>query len=211
MPDGWDKRKISSGLCRKEDHVSKQTNWLMALLILGCVSAMPLYAADQPSSGDSKARDNRGEIPQTGDQLTAKTDADVLRGKLVKAGDGLYTLETSPGRQVTIRSGGTTKFEGDYMGAEGDWIEATVTPDMHIESMKKSTPAYIWEGDLLKVDGDNFVVKDDSGKEIRLQKGKDSKLTGSHKVGDRIRAEYTPEGTVLSVKPAKIMRGPGGG
>ena len=97
------------------------------------------------------------------------------------------------------------------MGAEGDWIEATVTPDMHMESMKKSTPAYTWEGDVLKVDGDAFVVKDDSGKEIRLQSGRDTKLIGSHKVGDQIRAEYTPDGKVLSLRPAKIMRGPGGG
>ena len=186
--------------------------WIMVAVVLGFTSFSSLYAADQPSSsGSSKAQENRGEIPQTGDQLTAQKDAEVFRGKLVKVDSETYTVETSPGKQVTVRSERKTKFEGNYMGAEGDWIEAIVTPDMHMESMKKSTPAYIWEGDVLKVDGDAFVVKDDSGKEIRLQTGSDTKLSGSHKVGDRIRAEYTPDGKVLSVKPAKIMRGPGGG
>ena len=196
----------------KEYTMRRPIVWIMGALFLGFTSFGSLYAADQSSSSDSsKVRENTGEIPQTGDQLTAQRDAEVFRGKLVKVDAGMYTVETSPGRQVNIRSGGTTKFEDNYMGAEGDWIEAVVSPDMHVTSIKKATPAYIWEGDLLKVDGDFFVVKDDNGKEIRLQTGKDSKLTGSHKVGDRIRAEYTPEGRVLSVKPAKAMRGSGGG
>jgi len=186
--------------------------WMMMALLLGFTSFGLVQAAEESSSRDSsKSRDNRGETPQTGDQLTAQRDAEVFRGKLVKVDAGMYTLETSPGRQVNIRSGGTTKFEENYRGMEGDWIEALVSPDMHLQSIKKATPAYIWEGDVLKVDGDFFVVKDENGKEIRLQTGKDSKLTGSHKVGDRVRAEYTPEGQVLSVKPAKPMRGPGGG
>jgi len=185
--------------------------WMMGALFLGFSSFGSLYAADQSSSQDSsKARENM-EIPQTGDQLTAQQDNEVLRGKLVKVDAGMYTVETSPGRQVSFRSGKTTKFEENYHGMEGDWIEAVVSPDMHVASIKKSTPAYIWEGAVLKVDGDAFVVKDDSGKEIRLQTGSNSKVTGSHKVGDRIRAEYTPDGKVLSLKPAPIMRGPSGG
>ena len=93
--------------------MSRAMKWFMAAVLLGFAGSGPLYAADRSSSPDSSKAENIGETPQTGDQLTAKKDADVLRGKLVKAGEGLYTLETSPGRQVTIRSGGTTKFEGD--------------------------------------------------------------------------------------------------
>jgi len=186
---------------------------IMVALLLGFASASSLYAADEPSgtSKGSKAVDIPGNIPQTGDEALAKKDAEVMRGKLITVTEALYNLETSPGKSVTIRSERTTKFEDNYRGFEGDWVEVLVAPDMHMESIKKSTPAYTWEGDVLKVDGDAFVVKDDSGKEIRLQTGSDTKLTGSHKVGDRIRAEYTPDGKVLSVKPAKIMRGPGGG
>jgi hypothetical protein len=188
---------------------------MLLILIFGLLP-IPIFAADQPSSGSgsgsgSKAVEIPGNIPQTGDEALAKKDAEVLRGKLLKVQDQLYTLETSPGRQVNIRAGKATKFEGNYQGTDGDWVEATVTPDMHIQSIKKSTPGYTMEGSVLKVDGDFFVVKDDQGKEIRLQKGNDTKLIGTHKVGERIRAEYTPDGKALSVKPAKIPVGPEGG
>jgi hypothetical protein len=186
--------------------------WLMVVLILGMVVATPLYAADQPadSSKGSKALDIPGNIPQSGDESLAKKDAEVLRGKLVKVEDQMYTLETSPGKQVSIRSGQSTKFESDYKGMTGDWIEALVTPDMHLQSLKKSTPAYIVEGSVLKVEKDSLVVKDSSGKEIRLRMGKDAKIQGSHKVGDSVKAVFTPEGEVLSIKPAKAPIGPEG-
>jgi len=186
--------------------------WLMVVLILGMVVATPLYAADQPtgSSKGSKALDMPGNIPQSGDESLSKKDAEVLRGKLVKVEDQMYTLETSPGKQVSIRSGQSTKFESDYKGMTGDWIEALVTPDMHLQSLKKSTPAYIVEGSVLKVEKDSLVVKDSSGKEIRLRMGKDAKIQGSHKVGDSVKAVFTPEGEVLSIKPAKAPIGPEG-
>jgi hypothetical protein len=190
----------------------KQLNWVMAILVLGCVNITSLYAADQPSDSPkgSKALDIPGNIPQSGDESLAKKDAEVLRGKLIKVEDQIYTLETSPGRQVSIRSGQSTKFESDYKGMTGDWIEALVTPDMHLQSLKKSTPAYTVEGSVLKVEKDFLVVKDSLGKEIRLRMGKDAKIQGSHKVGDSIKAEITPEGQVLSIKPSKPSVGPEG-
>jgi hypothetical protein len=180
-------------------HVTK----IALALVVGFIAATSLYAADP------KGAEIPGSIPQTGDEVLAKRDAEVLRGKLIKVQDELYIVETAPGQQVSVRTGKHTKFEGNNKGAEGDWIEAVVTPDMHLESLKKSTPAYTVEGSILKVDGDLFVVKDDKGKEIRLQKGGNTKLSGTNKVGERIRAEYTPEGQAISITPAKIQRGPG--
>ena len=192
--------------------MKRQLSWIMAILILGWVNMMPPYAADQATGGskDSKALDIPGNIPQSGDESLAKKDAEVMRGKLIKVEDQMYTLETSPGKQVSIRSGQNTEFESDYKGMIGDWIEALVTPDMHLQSLKKSTPAYIVEGSVLKVEKDSLVVKDSSGKEIRLRTGKDAKIQGSHKVGDSIRAEFTPEGQVLSIRSAKPPIGPEG-
>ena len=192
--------------------MKRQNIWVTLGVLLGFITAPTLFAADLPSSGSgAKAVEIPGNIPQTGDEVLAKKDVEVMRGKLLKVQDQLYTLETSPGRQASIRAGEGTKFEGDYKGIDGDWIEALVTPDMHIQALKKSTPAYTVEGSVLKVEGDFFVVKDDSGKEMRLQTGGDTKMVGTHKVGERIKAEYTPDGKVLAVKPAKMMRGPEGG
>lgn len=186
--------------------------WMAVAAFLGLIAATSVYSADQPSSSaPSKGADIPGNIPQTGDEVLAKRDVESIRGKLLKVQDRLYTLETAPSQQTSIRAGANTKFEGNYTAMEGDWIEAIVTPDMHINSLKKSTPGYTVEGNVLKVDGDFVVVKDDKGKETRLQTGKDTKVFGAHKVGERIRAEYTPDGQMLSVKPAKITRGPEGG
>ena len=189
----------------KEGAMKSTISWLTVTLFLGFMAATSVYAADP------KGVEIPGNIPQTGDEVLAKKDAEVLRGKLIKVQDGLYTVETAPGQQVSVRAGASTKFEGNNKGSEGDWIEAVATPDMHLESLKKSTPAYTVEGNILKVEGDLVVVKDDKGKEIRLQTGGGTKLSGSHKVGERIKAEYTPEGQALSIKPAKIQRGPEGG
>ena len=180
----------------------KQVGWIMLSVFLGFISSTSLYAEEQiiPSGP-----------PQTGDEILAKKDAEVMRGKLLKVEGELFTVETSPGKQVTARTGNNTKFEKNFKALEGDWIEATISPDMHIQSVKKSTPAYTLEGDVLKVDGDFLTVTGEGGKEVRLQSGKDTKLTGNHKVGDRVRAEYTPDGQILSIKPIKITRGPGGG
>jgi hypothetical protein len=195
----------------KEDaSMERPTEWAMLVLAFALVTATSLYAADQPASG-SRAPEIPGNIPQTGDEVLAQKDADILRGKLLKTDGRLYTVETTPGGQVSLRAGKDTQFEAGYKGMEGDWIEALVTPDMHIESLKKSTPAYTLEGDVLKVEGDSVVMQGPAGKEIRLQIGKDTKVVGTRKVGERVRAEYTPDGKALSVKPAKIPRGPTGG
>jgi hypothetical protein len=190
----------------------KQISALMIVFILGCVYSASLYAADQPTgtSKGSKALDIPGNIPQTGDEALAKKDAEVFRGKLIKIEEKMFTIETSPGNQASVRTSNNTKFEENYKGMAGDWVEALVTPDMHLQSLKKSTPAYTVEGSVLKADGDFVVVKDSSGKEIRLKTGKDTKFQGSHKVGDNIRAEFTPEGQALSIKLTKPPVGPEG-
>ena len=65
------------------------------------------------------------------------------------------------------------------------------------------------DGDILKVEGNFFVVRSSAGKEVRLQLGKDTKHEGPLKVGDRIKTEYAPNGAALSIKPAKFPIDPG--
>lgn len=47
------------------------------------------------------------------------------------------------------------------------------------------------KGDLLKIDGEFYVVKDMAGKEIRLHVDKTSKLDGAFKAGDKVEAQAT--------------------
>jgi hypothetical protein len=57
-------------------------------------------------------------------------------------------------------------------------------------------------GDLLKIEGEFYVVKDASGKEVRLHVNKDTKVVGNIKAGDKIEAQATDKGHAASIKPA---------
>lgn len=59
------------------------------------------------------------------------------------------------------------------------------------------------KGDLLKIDGEFYVVKDASGKEVRLHVDKTSKVEGNLRAGDKIEAQASDKGHALSIKPAK--------
>jgi hypothetical protein len=59
------------------------------------------------------------------------------------------------------------------------------------------------KGDLLKIDGEFYVVKDTTGKEVRLHVDKTSQLEGIFKAGDKIEAQATEKGHASSIKQAK--------
>ena len=56
------------------------------------------------------------------------------------------------------------------------------------------------KGDLLKIDGEFYVVKDTAGKEVRLHVDKTSQLDGTFKAGDKIEAQATDKGHASSIK-----------
>ena len=59
------------------------------------------------------------------------------------------------------------------------------------------------QGDVLKIEGDSYVVKDMTGKEIRLHVDKTTELEGSFKAGDQIEARATEKDHALSIKHAQ--------
>jgi hypothetical protein len=59
------------------------------------------------------------------------------------------------------------------------------------------------KGEVLKIDGDNYTIKDASGKEVRVHVDKSTKSQGALKVGDKVEAETTAEGHATSIKAAK--------
>lgn len=56
------------------------------------------------------------------------------------------------------------------------------------------------KGDLLKMDGEFYVVKDMLGKETRLHVDKTTKLEGTIKTGDKVEAQATEKNHALSVR-----------
>ena len=66
-------------------------------------------------------------------------------------------------------------------------------------------------GEVLKIEGPNYVVRDSFDKEVRLRVSADTKIVGTPpKVGDRIEAKVTEGGqtTAIQVTSAKTSRPP---
>lgn len=59
------------------------------------------------------------------------------------------------------------------------------------------------QGDLLKIEGEFYVVKDAAGQEVRLHVDKTTRLEGALKAGDKIEAQATDKGHAVSIKPSK--------
>ncbi|MEP6601872.1 MAG: hypothetical protein ABJB49_08675 [Nitrospirota bacterium] len=68
---------------------------------------------------------------------------------------------------------------------------------------KSASAAQTVTGEILKVEGENYTIKDASGKEVRLHVDKTTKTQGTLKVGDKVEAEATAEGHATSIKAAK--------
>lgn len=56
------------------------------------------------------------------------------------------------------------------------------------------------EGELLKIEGPYYVIKDDQGKEIYLLVTQDTELSGSYKSGDRIEAWTSPIEHAIAIR-----------
>ena len=55
-------------------------------------------------------------------------------------------------------------------------------------------------GELLKIDGDLYTVKETNGKEVRLQIDKETRLEQTLKPGDKVEVKVMPQGNIWSIK-----------
>ncbi len=62
------------------------------------------------------------------------------------------------------------------------------------------------KGDLLKIDGEFYVVKDTAGKEIRLHVDKTSQLDGTFKAGDKIEVQATEKNHAVSIRDVQSKK-----
>jgi hypothetical protein len=65
-------------------------------------------------------------------------------------------------------------------------------------------------GDVVRIEGENYVVKDSTGKEIKLHVSLTTKKEGNIKVGDKVEAQTDPSGHAVSIKTTKIIDRSGG-
>ena len=59
------------------------------------------------------------------------------------------------------------------------------------------------QGEVLRIDGENYLVKDQNGKEVRIHVNEATEKTGTIAQGDRIEAEVNNQSHALSIAPMK--------
>jgi hypothetical protein len=59
------------------------------------------------------------------------------------------------------------------------------------------------KGEVQKIDGENYTVKDEAGKEVKLHVNASTKKDGDIKVGSKVEAQADATGHALSIKAAK--------
>jgi uncharacterized protein YdeI (BOF family) len=72
---------------------------------------------------------------------------------------------------------------------------ATATPE-------GGAPHSVVTGELLKIDGKDYLVKDQSGKEVKIQLDEKTLMNAQPKVGDKIMAKVEPKGNAYSINLA---------
>ena len=123
----------------------------------------------------------------------------TVRGEVIKIQDGAYIIEDSLGREVRLILG--KDAVGDENIQVGDEIVARVVhkgKETSIKSLKKllstsiissspaGAPAGMIEGEVLKIDGESYLVKEADGKEVHLKVDNRTWKDGNITVGDRI-------------------------
>jgi uncharacterized protein YdeI (BOF family) len=123
----------------------------------------------------------------------------TVRGEVIKIQDGAYVIEDSLGREVRLIL--STDGVRDEDIQVGDEIVARTVhrgKETYIKSVKKivssgSSPvdaspwvSSVMEGEVLKIDGESYVVKEAAGREVRFKVDNRTWKDGNITVGDNI-------------------------
>ena len=78
----------------------------------------------------------------------------------------------------------------------------SANPTLPQKSQPQTNGSGVLVGQLLKIEGEIYVVKDAGGKEVRVHVGKNAALDARIKVGDKIEAQMGADGHAVTVLKA---------
>ena len=83
-------------------------------------------------------------------------------------------------------------------------VQALLTVGMAGVGLTQNAPQeaaeQVVKGDVLLKEGDEYIIKDISGHEVRVHVSPETKKDGVIKIGDKIEATVTREGHAISIK-----------
>jgi NMD protein affecting ribosome stability and mRNA decay len=148
-------------------------------------------------------------VSHAADEMAAPGPQSV-KGDLLKIEGDFYVVQTITGKEVRVHVDKTTKLDGAFK--TGEELEVQMTDKGHAFSIKHANAAsggmaapgsQTVKGDLLKIEGESYVVHDLKGKEVRLHVDQTTKLEGgAFKTGDKVEAQVTEKGHAVSMAHA---------
>jgi len=141
----------------------------------------------------------------------------TVRGEVMKIDGEVFLIEDSLGRQVQLQVGPNCSRDENIQ--IGDDIVARVVhkgKETYIKSLKRLSSSSqtnmsllqrgispVMEGEILKIDGESYLIKEPDGKEVRLQVDAKTWKEGNITVGDGILATIDDFQTVHAESLAK--------
>jgi hypothetical protein len=122
----------------------------------------------------------------------------VLQGEVVRIdGDG-YVIRESGGRDIRLRVDNTTRFDRNI--TVGDKVVAITNPmpsdAPYVTAMYRLDSPHVVQGEVVWTDENGYVVRDFTGRDVRLQTNSSTVRNDNIRVGDKIIADTGSSSTV---------------
>jgi uncharacterized protein YdeI (BOF family) len=133
-------------------------------------------------------------------QTSQREDRHTIQGEVVRTDDDRYVVRESNGREKTLQVDNTTRLNRNIR--PGDQVvainakPATSPYETDIYNMYKGTTVNTIQGEVIRADGDEYVVRDVTGRDVRLRADSTTLRNENIRVGDRI-VVYTSPSSII--------------
>lgn len=122
----------------------------------------------------------------------------VIQGEVVRIDGNWYVVRDSTGRDVRIQANNATRFDRNIM--VGDRVVAitnTMPSDApYATNLYRLDNPNVIQGEVIRIEGNSYVVRDFSGRDVRLYSNSSTVWNNSIGIGDRIIA-YTNQDSAI--------------
>jgi hypothetical protein len=194
---------------------------VMKTAMLAIALLFSLSACGRDENYSDTKKDTSGVARDTTSTRDSAKQSPTTTSTTSTTSNGAASREgAEPGKPGVVRSAGTAETSKTKDSSPAGAASSTTAASTTSSSPEKSSPeksstvatatrsdkdqtsitkAQTIEGVLLKVEGDSFLVKDISGKEVKLTADSNTKKEGNLTIGDRIVARLEDRGILASI------------